>query len=82
MDEKLIGTLASLISEKILKKPNRQILPDEPLISSGIIDSFSLVDLSLLIEDNFGVVIDDSELNSSTFDTLSDLADIITQRRS
>jgi acyl carrier protein len=81
MDEKMLGTLASLISEKILKK-NRVIQPDEPLLSSGIIDSFSLVDLSLLIEDHFGVIIDDSELNASTFDTLADLANLIEQRRS
>ena len=82
MDENLVSALGIQIAENILKKPNREIKPDEPLISSGIIDSFSLVDLALLIEDNFGVIIDDSELNSKSFDTLSQLAELITKRKS
>jgi acyl carrier protein len=54
----------------------------EPVISSGLIDSFSLVDLALFIEDKFGVRIDDSELNAQTFDTLAQLADLIESRKS
>jgi len=36
------------------------------LISSGLIDSFHLVDLSLFVEEKFGARIDDSELNKDT----------------
>jgi acyl carrier protein len=50
------------------------------LISSGLIDSFHLVDLSLFIEDTFGVHIDDTELNADTFDTLAELEALIRQR--
>ena len=53
---------------------------DESLISSGLIDSFSLVDLALIAEDLYGVQIDDSELSADTFDTLSQLADLIVER--
>jgi acyl carrier protein len=65
-----------------LKQPGRIISPDEPLISSGMIDSFSLVDLALFVEDSFGVRIEDSELNAGTFDTLSQLLDLIIGRQS
>jgi acyl carrier protein len=82
MTDNVISSLAELIAKNILKKPGRVIKPDEPLISSGLIDSFSLIDLALLVEDNFGVRIDDSELNSSTFDTLTGLANLIQSRRS
>ena len=68
------------VSTSILKQPKRKILTDEPLISSGLIDSFSLVDLALFIEDTFGVHIDDTELNAQTFDTLDQLADLIQSR--
>jgi acyl carrier protein len=51
------------------------------LISSGLIDSFHLVDLALYVEDTFGVHIDDTELNADTFDTLNQLATIIQQRQ-
>jgi acyl carrier protein len=39
------------------------------------------VDLALFVEDQFGVRIDDSELNADTFDTLPQLAALIAQRQ-
>ncbi len=77
----VISPLATYIAAEILKQPKRVIKPDEPIISSGLIDSFHLVDLGLFVEDKFGVKIDDTELNAETFDTLAQLADIIHQRQ-
>lgn len=76
-----ITKIAAYIATEILKQPNRSIKPDESIISSGLIDSFSLVDLSLFIEDNFNVRIDDTELNANTFDTLEQLAALIHSRQ-
>ncbi|MCS6774524.1 MAG: acyl carrier protein [Thermoflexales bacterium] len=81
MDD-LTAALSSYIAGTILKNPKRVIRPDEPLISSGLIDSFHLVDLGLFVEERFGVRLDDSELNAQTFDTLAQLAALIQQRRS
>jgi acyl carrier protein len=73
--------LSNYIAQKILKQPNRTIQPDEPIISSGLIDSFHLVDLGLFVEDKYGVRIDDSELNADMFDTIARLTEIIQERR-
>jgi acyl carrier protein len=81
MPDDLTAQLGKLIAEKILKQPGRVIQPGEPLISSGLIDSFSLVDLALLVEDSFGVRIEDTELNAETFDTLNQLADLIRRKK-
>jgi len=77
----MISTLAQKIAQNILKEPNRTIQPDEALISSGLIDSFSLVDLALLVEDEFGVVVDDTELNPDSFDTLEQLVALIQSKQ-
>jgi acyl carrier protein len=74
-------TLGQYIAAKILKQPKRVLRADEALISSGLIDSFSLVDLALYVEDTFGVHLDDSELNAATFDTLDQLDGLIQQRQ-
>lgn len=74
-------TLGQYIAAKILKQPKRVLREDEALISSGLIDSFSLVDLALYVEDAFGVHLDDSELNADTFDTLGQLDSLIQQRQ-
>jgi acyl carrier protein len=73
--------LGEFIATQILKQPNRALHADEPLISSGLIDSFNLVDLAMFVEDQFGVRIDDSELNAATFDSLAQLAELIQQRQ-
>jgi acyl carrier protein len=80
MDE-ILQSLEKQIASQILKQPNRAIAPDEPLISSGLIDSFSLMDLALFVEDTFGVRIEDTELNADTFDSLSQLAALIHSRK-
>ena len=80
MNSEIIQTLSSLIASQILKQPKRVILPDEPLISNGLVDSFSLVDLSLFIEKTYKVYIDNTELNRETFDTLAQLADLVQSR--
>lgn len=80
MTNELTSQLSSYIAREIIKDPKRSIAPDEPLLSSGLVDSFSLVDVALFVEDTFGVRIEDTELNVSTFDTLNQLAALIQSR--
>jgi acyl carrier protein len=81
MSTEITAPIAKFIAEKILKQPNKEIKPDEALISSGLIDSFSLMDLALFVEDTFGVKIEDTELNADTFDSLNQLAGLIESRK-
>jgi acyl carrier protein len=69
------------IRTQIIKKPGYMLEPQDSLISSGLIDSFHLVDLALFVEEKFGVRIEDTELNASTFDTIAELAEIIRKRQ-
>lgn len=78
--EEVINILSEKIAGRVLKQPNKKIGSDERLISTGLIDSFSLVDLALLVEDLFGVRIEDYELNRDSFDNLDQLSDIILSR--
>ena len=79
--ETMISQIEKYIATQILKQPNRKIAADESLISSGLIDSFSLMDLALFAEDTFGVRIEDTELNANTFDNLTQLASLIESRK-
>ena len=81
MSAEMYSKISEFIASKILKQPKRVIKPDEALISGGVIDSFSLVDLALFVEDTFGVRIADSELNANTFDSIEQLARLIISRQ-
>ena len=80
MTSDITSKIGRYIAAELLKSPDRQIQSDEPLISGGLVDSFSLVDLALFIEGTFGVRIDDTELNVDTFDTLEQLAALVKNR--
>ena len=81
MTDSILPKLATFVAAEILKQDDRELGPDEPLISGGLIDSFHLVDLALFVEEEFGVRIEDFELNADTFDTLAQLAALIEERR-
>ena len=81
MSEDTTQTLAQYIAADILKQPNRALAANTKLISSGLVDSFSLVDLAMFVEERFGVKIDDTELNAQTFDTLAELTALVESRR-
>lgn len=81
MTDTILPRLATFVATEILKQQERQISPDEPLISGGLIDSFHLVDLALFVEEEFGVRIEDFELNMETFDTLAQLVALILERK-
>lgn len=77
----MIKKLNEYITTEIMQQPDREIGADEALISGGLIDSFSLVDLAMFVEETFNVRIDDTELNAETFDTLNQLAALIKSRQ-
>ena len=81
MTAEMISTIGKYIAAELLKSPDKEIQPDEPLISGGMVDSFSLVDLALFVEETYNVRIDDTELNADTFDTLKELSALIESRQ-
>ena len=82
MNSDMMTALAEYIASEILSQPSRKIEETEKLISSGLIDSLSLVDIAIFVEDQYQVAIDDTELNSDTFDSLEELEKIIISRQS
>jgi acyl carrier protein len=78
--DQIVTRLNEYITGQIIKRPDKTLNPNEALISGGVIDSFSLVDLALFVEQTWGARIDDTELNAQTFDTLNQLAELIESR--
>ena len=81
MTETIIEQLTEYIASEIVKRPDAEISPEEALLTSGLVDSFALVDLSLFIEETFGVIIENTELNANHFDSIVELAKMIQERK-
>ena len=74
------SSLAQFIASNILNNPERNIDGSARLISGGLLDSFSLMDLTLFIESEWNVRLENTELNQEAFDNLDDLSNLILQK--
>lgn len=72
--------LRTFFIEDIIQDDSYDLELDEPLISSGLVDSFSLVEVATFIEDEFDVEVDNSDLNAESFDTIEQIAAYIEAR--
>ena len=56
---------------------NRGLDADTPLFSTGIIDSFGVLELIAFLEDTFGVEIDPARHELTEFDTATKIAALV-----
>jgi acyl carrier protein len=54
-----------------------EVGPDTPLITSGIVDSFSMVSLKTFLEKKYGISLPDSEATPEAFDTVSSIVTLV-----
>ena len=65
----------------LIRNPKYKLGDNDKLISGGVIDSFSLVELSMFLEQKFGVRPDDTELNADNMDTVTMIASYVDAHR-
>lgn len=81
--------MADELKEIILKYVRNEYLDDEdtelgygtPLISGGIVDSFSMVSLKLFLEKRFSISIPDAKASTQAFDSVDRIAALVREFR-
>ena len=83
MDQNEIkAKLRQFICKEILNNADYPLKDDEALITSGLMDSFSLAQVGVFAELEFNVYIPDPELTVDRMNTLNDMAFRITEKMS
>ncbi len=74
MDETTVREkLREFIVKELVRDPKYHLADDEGVISGGLIDSFSLAQIGVYAEDQFGVYIPDPDLTVAKMDTLDQM---------
>ena len=60
-----------ILDELLVSDGRVKIDPDESLISSGVIDSLSLLRLVSFVEERFGIRVEDVEVVPDNFETIN-----------
>ncbi len=66
-----------VIKEYLEEGDDRVIKDDTPLITGGIVDSFSMVSLKRFLERKCGVAIPDAEATPEAFDSVERIAALV-----
>ncbi len=66
-----------VIKEYLEQGDDREITETTPLISGGIVDSFSMVSLKRFLERKYGIRIPDADATPEAFDTISSIAVLV-----
>ena len=67
--------LHQYVCHELLQRDDYPLRADEPMITSGLIDSFALARVAVFIEEAFEVYVPDTYLTVEKMDTLDLMAD-------
>ena len=70
-----------VVREYLEEGDDRTIEAETPLISGGIVDSFSMVSLKRFLEKKYQIRIPDEEATPDAFDTVSRIAELVERIR-
>ena len=55
----------------------RDVPEDEPIIENGVLTSLQTVELVLFLEDRFGIMVEDEELDEENFGSVNAIAGLV-----
>ena len=67
------------IKKEYMEDEDEEITYDSPLISSGYVDSFSMVSLLVFIENKFKIKIPAAKATPEAFDTVNNIVALVNQ---
>jgi len=77
MDELTTVVLNYVIKEYLEEGDDREITETTPLISGGIVDSFSMVSLKRFLEKRYAIQIPDAEATPQAFDSVRSIVALV-----
>jgi len=77
MDDLAQVILAYVKKEYIDEDDDREVTPTTPLISGGIVDSFSMVSLKRFLEKKYDIQIPDADASTAAFDSVEKIVTLV-----
>jgi acyl carrier protein len=75
--EEIKKIVLEYVTNEYLEEDDDEISNDTPLISGGIVDSFSMVSLKRFLEAKYKISIPDDKATPEAFDTVNKIADLV-----
>ncbi|HRY31385.1 MAG TPA: acyl carrier protein [Bacteroidales bacterium] len=77
MDPNMKDIVLKYVIDEYLEDDSETITYDTPLISGGIVDSFSMVSLKRFLENKYNISIPDADASPEAFDTVNKICTLV-----
>lgn len=77
--EEMEKIVLDYVREEYLEDEDEELEVDTPLISGGIVDSFSMVSLKRFLENKYNISIPDDKATPEAFDTVNNICELVKQ---
>lgn len=75
--EEMRDIILAYVIKEYLEDPDEEISYDTPLISGGIVDSFSMVSLKRFLENKYKISIPDEKASPEAFDSVNKIVKLV-----
>ena len=80
MSDDMRDQIIEFIYDEYVEDESMKIEDDTPLISSGLVDSFSMVSLKMFLEEEYQIQMTDEEASTEAFDTVSRILTLVQKK--
>jgi acyl carrier protein len=77
--EEMKDLVLNYVKKEYIEDEDEEITCDTPLISSGYVDSFSMVSLLVFLENKFNIKIPPSKASPEAFDSVNKIVTLVNQ---
>jgi len=77
MAEELKDIVLNYVTKEYLEDDSEPLTYDTPLISGGIVDSFSMVSLKRFLENKYQISIPDEDASPEAFDSVNNIVTLV-----
>jgi acyl carrier protein len=77
MAEELKDIVLKYVTKEYLEDDSEPLTYETPLISGGIVDSFSMVSLKRFLENRYQIAIPDEDASPEAFDSVNKIAALV-----
>ncbi len=77
MSAEMRDAIIEYIYDEYVEDESQKITETTPLISSGLVDSFSMVSLKMWLEEEYTIKMTDEEASTEAFDTVTSIMALV-----
>jgi acyl carrier protein len=76
-DKEMREAVLEYVIDEYVEDEDEEVTYDSPLISSGLVDSFSMVSLKVFLEKKYDIKLPDEEATPEAFDNVNSIVELV-----